>query len=90
MRPRWSVAWRHEYGTKGLIMVPHSRNAMTTQTSFDADVNLYGSAPGFSERTNHNPCGCVASTEGYHFWEAHVRPSRWTQGGSVKTLLCVA
>ena len=28
---------------------------------FNAFVNLYGSALGFSERTNHSPCGCVAS-----------------------------
>ena len=39
----------------------------------DAVVSVYGSASGFSERTNHSPCGCVASTEGYDFWEAHVR-----------------
>ena len=30
----------------------------------DAVVNLYGSASGCIERTNHSPCGCVASTEG--------------------------
>ena len=30
------------------------------------------------------PCCCVASTEGYNFWEAHVRPLRWTQGGSAR------
>ena len=41
----------------------------------DAVVSVYGSAC-FSERTNHSPCGCVASTEGYNFWEA--------QGGSAR------
>ena len=59
---------------------------------FNVVVNVYGPAWGFSERTNHSPCGCVASTEGYHFWEVHLRPLRWTQGGSassVSPLLCV-
>ena len=49
---------------------------------FNAVLNLYGSASGFSKRTNHS---CVASTQGYNFWEAHVRPSQWTQGGSPRT-----
>ena len=26
---------------------------------FDAVVHLYGSASGFSKRTNHSPCGCA-------------------------------
>ena len=30
---------------------------------------LYGSALGFSKPTNHSPGSCVASTEGYNFWE---------------------
>ena len=51
---------------KGLVMVPRSRNATTTHTltRFHAVLNLYGSALDFSERTNHSPCSCVASTQG--------------------------
>ncbi|CAL8404780.1 unnamed protein product, partial [Boreogadus saida] len=45
------------------------------------------SAPGEIERTNHSPrCG-VASPEGYDVGETHVRPLRWAQGGSPRTLL---
>ena len=62
--------WSHVHATQG----PRRR--------FDVVVNVYGPVLGFSERTNHSPCGCVAPTEGYNFWEAHVRPLRWTQGGS--------
>ena len=51
---------------KGLILVPRARNA-TTRRRVDAVQNLDGSARGFSERTNHSPRGCVASTERF-FW----------------------
>ena len=73
---------RGYHQSEGPILVPRSRNATTTQRRFHAAASprgVYGSAWGFSERTNHSPCSCVA-----HFWEAHVRPWRWTQGGSAR------
>ena len=35
------------------------------------------------------PITALASTEGYSIWEEHVRPSRWTQGGSARPWGCV-
>ena len=71
---------------EGLLLVPRPRNARTPQREdpvtrgprrrFDVVVNIYGPALGFSEWTNHSPCGCGASTEDDHFWEVHIRPPR--------------
>uniref|UniRef100_A0A8C4Z860 Patatin-like phospholipase domain containing 8 n=1 Tax=Gadus morhua TaxID=8049 RepID=A0A8C4Z860_GADMO len=55
-------------------MVPRSTQPNDPRRRFDAVVNLYGSASGLSKRTNHSPCYCVTSREGYHFWEAPVTP----------------
>ena len=62
-----SVVIRKDHSPKGL-MVPLSRkDTQGPRRRFHTVVNLYGSALGFSERTNHSPCGCVASTECLQF-----------------------
>ena len=72
------LAFKTTYKYKGLIMVPRSRNTRS-RGPFDAVVNLFW----------FSPCGCVNSMDNIHqhqhFWEAHVRPFRWTQGGSART-----
>ena len=55
---------------KGLIMVPHSRNTMTTQM-LDAAVNLYGSESG--------PCG--GRKEGPQGRKGSVAPLRCVNMG---------
>ena len=57
---------------QGLILVPRSCNATTTQT-LQHVMNLYG----LSRVSVSGPIRAlmaVASTEGNHVWEAHVRP----------------
>ena len=51
----------------------HVHATQSPRRRFYAVLSLYGSASGFSKRTNHSPCCCpAASTEGLHFWQAHV------------------
>ena len=65
--------------TKGLIMVPRSRSdhadASTQLWTFMVLRGVIVSGPITAL------AACVASTERYNFWEVHVRPLRWTQGG---------
>ena len=76
--------------TTGLFMVPRSRSAKDPGRRSDVVVNVYGPASGLSERTNHSPCRWLVATEGYTFWEARVRPLRWTQGGSARSVTSFA
>ena len=55
--------------SKGLIMVPRSRNARTSREHVLV-------LSGFSEQSHHSSCCCVALMQGYNFWEAHIRPLR--------------
>ena len=73
---RWALKgwlWSHFHARQG-----PRRVSMQSWTCF-------GFVSGFSERANQGPCCCVASTEGFHFWEANVRPLRLTQGGFART-----
>ena len=73
--PRWSVdswAWgeppcwenRTTWSSLSKGSVRFHVDAMQRPCRrFNAVVNLYGSASGFIELTNHGPCCCVASTK---------------------------
>ena len=59
-----------------------------------------GFRSGFSQRTNHSPCCCAGSTQGYRFWEAQgggpetpfaLRQRgtiRFVKGGALRTAVC--
>ena len=65
------------------LHVLRSADAQGPRRCVNVFMSVYGSALGFNERTNHSPCSCLTSTQGYNFWEAHVKPVRLTQGGSI-------
>ena len=89
MRGRCTSYEGHISGYKGLFMVLRPRRRV------DVVVSVYSSASGFSDRTNHSPRGCVASTEGYNSSRRTSDPcggqKEDPQGrkGSVTPLRCV-
>ena len=70
--------------TKAWVMVATSPKRIDHADAATQSWTLLSSAWGFSE-WDHSPCFCVASTQGNNFWEAHVRPLQWMQGGSART-----
>ena len=64
-------------------MVPRRRNALTTQRLGRSREPLWV----LRQALVSGPITALASTQGYNFWEALVRPSRRAQGrkGSVNT-----
>ena len=69
-----TVGYQHRRGlpTRGCGLLKgwlwsHVHVTQRPRRRLHAVVNLYGSTSGFSERTNHSPCGCGASTEGLQF-----------------------
>ena len=68
----WALSQVFKYGSTSTQRNDHADASTQSWTCF-------GSASGFSERTNHSPCCCFASTLGSNFREAHVRPLQWMQ-----------